>query len=133
MPGFRKLRKGDVAVFNHPLGSHSDSIDFKINYVLIKRCAGAPGDYVCIEGEEPLYVPCRGDRVAIDSTFWRRYSKQVKFETGGQELANLKEYTFKTNWYFFLGDNIEVSNDSRSFGLVPESYIVGRVLRKNGK
>ena len=46
LPGFRKLRVGDVAVFNYPYGRHGDTIAFKINYVYCKRCRGTPGDTV---------------------------------------------------------------------------------------
>ena len=32
-------------------------------------------------------------------------------------------------WYFLGGDNVLNSRDSRYFGLVPEDYIVGIVIR----
>ena len=48
MPGLRKLRVGDVAVFNYPYGWGGDTIAFKINYVYCKRCWGTPGDTVRI-------------------------------------------------------------------------------------
>ena len=48
LPGLRKLRVGDVAVFNYPYGRHGDTIAFRINYVYCKRCWGAPGDTVRI-------------------------------------------------------------------------------------
>ena len=54
LPGLRKLRVGDVAVFNYPYGRHGDTIAFKINYVYCKRCLGAPGDTVRIVADEPL-------------------------------------------------------------------------------
>ena len=37
MPGLRKLRVGDIAVFNYPYGWGGDTIAFKINYVYCKR------------------------------------------------------------------------------------------------
>ncbi|MBO5546853.1 MAG: S26 family signal peptidase [Bacteroidales bacterium] len=43
MPGLRKLRVGDVAVFNYPYGRGGDTIAFKINYVYCKRCWGRRG------------------------------------------------------------------------------------------
>ena len=56
----------------------------------------------------------------------RKYRPQIMYETDGRP-AEGEEYTFKSNWYYFLGDNASLSLDSRGFGLVPESYIVGRV------
>lgn len=47
MPGFRKIRPGDVICFNAPLGYDEWTvIDFKINYVYCKRVVGTPGDTI---------------------------------------------------------------------------------------
>ena len=48
MPGLRRVRPGDVAVFNYPYGRDGDRIEFRINYVYAKRCIGCPGDTVRI-------------------------------------------------------------------------------------
>ena len=48
MPGLRKIRPGDVAVFNYPEGRDRGKIEFRINYVYAKRCIGCPGDTVSI-------------------------------------------------------------------------------------
>jgi signal peptidase I len=49
MPGFRKIRPGDLVVFNevHPYGDWS-KIEFKINKVFCKRVLGTPGDSISI-------------------------------------------------------------------------------------
>jgi len=50
MPGFRKIRPGDVICFNYPLGyDRWTEIEFKINYVYCKRVVGVPGDTVGIK------------------------------------------------------------------------------------
>ena len=50
MPGFRKIRPGDVICFNYPLGYDKwTEIEFKINYVYCKRVVGVPGDTVGIK------------------------------------------------------------------------------------
>ena len=48
-PGLRRLRPGDIAVFNYPWGWKEGTIGFKINYVYAKRCVGVPGDTVMIK------------------------------------------------------------------------------------
>ena len=48
MPGFSKVRVGDLVVVNYPYACSKDSISFRINYVYLKRCYGAPGDTVRI-------------------------------------------------------------------------------------
>lgn len=49
LPGIRRLRAGDIAVFNSPEGyGVRERITFKLNYVYAKRCLGAAGDTVGI-------------------------------------------------------------------------------------
>ncbi len=49
LPGLRKIRPGDVIVFNFPFGYDDWSrIEFRINYVYCKRVAGAPGNVIGI-------------------------------------------------------------------------------------
>lgn len=49
MPALRKIRPGDIVVFNeiHPYGDWS-RIEFKINKVFCKRVLGTPGDSISI-------------------------------------------------------------------------------------
>lgn len=49
MPGLRKIRPGDIIVFNFPFGFNDWSkVEFKINYVFCKRVLGTPGDTISI-------------------------------------------------------------------------------------
>ncbi len=49
LPGFSKIKAGDLVVANYPYARSKDTITFKINYVYLKRCYAAPGDTVRIE------------------------------------------------------------------------------------
>ena len=198
MPGLRKLRVGDVAVFNYPYGWGGDTVAFKINYVYCKRCWGAPGDtvrivdgYLEIPGQArndgrsqarndydgragddawmkgfermratpdsvllrmrmlragqfagerdnwttkdfgPIVVPRKGMTIALDSINWKHYERVIRWETGvtvGEFThSNSKNYTFRQDWYFFVGDNVTNSRDSRFFGFVPADFVIGIV------
>ena len=41
--------------------------------------------------------------------------------------SNSKNYTFRQDWYFFVGDNVTNSRDSRFFGFVPADFVIGIV------
>ena len=180
MPGLRKMRVGDVAVFNYPYGRGGDTIAFKINYVYCKRCWGTPGDTVRIvdgrletaktvdpfsslaqrmqqtpdsvllrmrmlragqfAGERdnwttkdfgPIVVPKKGMTIALDSINRKHYERVIRWETGvtvGEIThSNSKNYTFRQDWYFFVGDNVTNSRDSRFFGFVPADFVIGIV------
>ena len=78
----------------------------------------------------PVYIPCKGDTVRIDSVSARVYSRAIEYETGIPQdsiVASLKTYRFKHDYYFFGGDNVEDSRDSRYFGIVPDDFVIGVV------
>lgn len=85
----------------------------------------------------PLLVPGKGLTLSIDCTNVNHYKSIIEWETGdkvnlyGDSVITLgtdtlNEYSFKENYYFAAGDCSLQSLDSRYWGLVPESFIVGR-------
>lgn len=198
MPGLRKLRRGDVAIFNYPYGWEGRRLGFKINYVYCKRCAGVAGDTVRIAdgyyvdahgrrlsfgippanihemiatpdsvllenrcllagsfaGEDwtikdfgPIVVPRKGMCITLDSLNLRHYARAIEWEKnrgalagehvdapGDEEMKGWGDkYTFKENWYFFVGDNVSDSRDSRYLGFVPEDFVIGIVNKKKNR
>ena len=142
--GWRKIKRGDVVVFNAPIQpSEPDSIAFRIDYVYVKRCAGVPGDTLWIPSDGgrrntgrrdghrfpmAVYVPQKGDTLYFNRHNWRLYHTVVDYETKGK--APQKYHVFQNNYYFMCGDNALHSFDSRSFGFVPEEFIIG-VSKRN--
>ena len=88
---------------------------------------------------DPLHVPSAGQTVAMDSTAVKLYRKLIEWEQKekltfqGKEVflgdSLIQEYRFQENYYFVGGDNMEYSEDSRYWGLLPEPYIVGVATR----
>jgi len=87
----------------------------------------------------PLIVPYSGMKIQLDMYSTVLYAHCIEYETGYKPMLNagrwylggkdIVDYTFKYNYYYFIGDNIFDSKDSRYFGFVPEDYIIGKVVR----
>lgn len=54
MPGLRKIKVGDIAVFNYPRGWSDSCMGFRINYVYAKRCVALPGDSISVKDSHYL-------------------------------------------------------------------------------
>lgn len=84
----------------------------------------------------PLYIPKKGDSIAMNPENAVLYRKIIEWEQGtglqteGDRFSlnnrPLQTYTFEKNYYFMGGDRVEDSQDSRYWGFLPEEYVVGK-------
>lgn len=98
---FRSPRRGEVIIFEFPRDMERD---------FVKRVIGLPGDTVEIK---------RGQVIVNDIPLDEPYITH-------QSTGNHPRTTVPEGSYFVLGDNRRASNDSRDWGPVSESRIIGR-------
>jgi signal peptidase I len=106
---FIEPRRGDVIVFKPPFND-------KVYY--IKRIIGLPGEKVVIENSKIIiYNKDHPNGFELKEDYLQ-----------GHYTSGFKEITLGKDEYFVLGDNREISSDSRSWGPVKRERIVGRVF-----
>jgi signal peptidase I len=98
----RPIARGDVVAFVHGTGDDKR--------IYLKRVIGLPGDTVSIE---------RGVVAVNGATLVETYIART-------DAADMSAEQVPANSIFVLGDNRGDSDDSRSFGPVPATAIVGR-------
>jgi len=96
-------QRGDVIVFRYP---RDPSRDF------VKRVIGVPGDTVKISTNGAVTV----DGVRLKEPYTNDLTNTYGYES----------WTLKPGQYFVLGDNRGDSSDSRDWGPVPQSDIIGK-------
>jgi signal peptidase I len=84
----------------------------------------------------PLYLPKKGDTIAMNRTNYLLYKQAIEWEQKGRldyrdttvylNDKRIDAYCFLKNYYFMAGDRTDNSRDSRYWGLLPEEYIVGK-------
>ena len=98
----RAPKRGEVIVFQFPRDPNKD---------FVKRVVGLPGEV----------IEMRDGRVYVDGVVLEEPYLTAK------DNSNKSEYQLKDGEYYVLGDNRSHSNDSRSWGPVPEANLRGKV------
>ncbi len=132
---YRDIRRGDIIVFKFPFDDHP-------HYV--KRVIGLPGDRlrimngdVYINGEllhEPYVVRTPASRDPYADNFPPSNRKALPFVARREWANQLFDYVrdgeliVPPNQYFAMGDNRDLSADSRYWGFVDRDSIMGRPM-----
>ena len=131
-------QRGDVMVFRYP---QNPSLPF------IKRIVGVPGDHLSYDPQEKiLYLneePVSLEQIGIfsgegSSDQYRGNTQYVEYLPGAEHQIIKNPMRFSQpkfndlivpeGHYFVLGDNRDDSKDSRFWGFVPESHVMGEAF-----
>jgi signal peptidase I len=131
---YRALQRGDIIVFKYPFADHQH---------FVKRVIGLPGDRLKLEDQrvfingqpldEPYVVhdpasPYDPLNYSFPPTGSQLYTTQVQPEWAHEIQKYVKggEIVVPAGKYFAMGDNRDRSLDSRYWGFVERSAIMGR-------
>src|SRR5690349_13395712 len=115
-PRWDGYNRGDIVVFNPPSTWTSDPTPF------IKRVIGEPGDVVEIKEDGFVYV--NGVQLPEPYTYKNEQGINEPTETSPDQT----KWVVPEGDLFLLGDHRQKSADSRVFGFVPISSVIGRAF-----
>lgn len=106
---WKKAKRGEIIFYMYQ------------NYWVVKRCAaesGAPLE--CVDENGSYFLLAEGSKIPLSSIQYHKL-RTTKSVPKGYILA--------------IGDNYELSRDSRDYGFVPEKNVVSRavILRRHGR
>ena len=130
---YENIRRGDIIVFHYPVNPTQH---------FVKRVIGVPGDHVKLVNRQvwanglPMKEPYA--RYALSNhDVYRDDFPQVDYIAPGEEPLWFKEQkqvvrqgelVVPKDQYFVMGDNRDMSLDSRYWGFVPRENIIGTPL-----
>ena len=105
-------KRGDVLIFKYPLDT---------NVYFVKRVIGLPGETIRIDHN---VVTVQNGTTSEPIRLDEPYISSISPDTRTTEI------TLERDEYFVLGDNRKESSDSRVWGPLKRSYVIGRAFAR---
>jgi len=133
---YRQIRQGDITVFLSPA---------EPGLYVVKRIIGIPGDrihlrdgvvyrngqkldepYVIHQGGEAAYNPYRDNFPAVPPSEYNNVTPEWQLLL--RQYIEGGDLVVPPDSYFAMGDNRDVSYDSRYWGFIPKANLIGRPM-----
>ncbi len=133
---YRQIRQGDITVFLSPA---------EPGLYVVKRIMGIPGDrihlrdgvvyrngqkldepYVIHQGGEAAYNPYRDNFPAVPPSEYNNVTPEWQLLL--RQYIEGGDLVVPPDSYFAMGDNRDVSYDSRYWGFIPKANLIGRPM-----
>lgn len=107
---FKEIEREDTIVFRYPLNP---------SQFFIKRVIGLPGERVKVDkGSVYIYNEANPEGIKLEENYLPE----------GLSTKGENDYQIKDDEYYVMGDNRNHSSDSRAWGPIKSSHVVGKVL-----
>jgi signal peptidase I len=132
---YRQVRRGDVVVFLSPA---------EPGLYVVKRIIGIPGDHIRLQDavvyrngeklDEPYVIHSMGDYIPYRDNFPSAPTTESNASVNPDWALALPQHieqgevVVPPDSYFGMGDNRDVSYDSRFWGFIPRENVIGRPL-----
>ncbi|WEV54553.1 signal peptidase I [Leuconostocaceae bacterium ESL0723] len=129
-----QLKRGDVIIFD-ARGEDAHLQPGEDDYV--KRIIGVPGDTVSYQDGQLFvdgrlvnqdYISPAEQGAGTAASFGNTWSLATLSANQGWPATERNQTVVPANAYFVLGDHRSISNDSRYFGFVDRSHILGQII-----
>jgi signal peptidase I len=127
---YSEPHRGDIIVFRYPVD---------VSQTFVKRCIGVPGDHIRLVDKNLVLngKPVNEPYVVHKAEYFDPYRDQfpipnVHISSPASDMLRNHvengEVVVPPGYYFAMGDNRDLSSDSRYWGFVPRANIIGKPL-----